>query len=163
MDLPAAIALGLIGAAAVYAVSVNVRAYRLARGSVVLERPQYRAGEIVEGRLTVNALRTCTVKSVCLTLACWSTNPENELRLSSDGWLFKSVQTIYLDRLLMAGQSQSVAFALPMPQPGEMPSYVYLGQYKTRYPPIWSVSVEIVCNGLVVSTGSVFEAVSDWR
>jgi hypothetical protein len=163
MDLPAAIALGLIGAAAVYAIYVNVRAYQLARGSVVLDRPQYRAGEIVEGRLTVNALRTCTVKSACLTLACWDTDPRNELRMSSDGWLYKAVQTIEIDRLLAAGQSQSVAFALPMPQPGEMPSYVYLGQYKTRYPPIWSVSVEIVCNGLVVSTGSVFEAVSDWR
>ena len=140
-----------------------MRAYQLARGSVVLDRPQYRAGEIVEGRLTVNALRTCTVKSACLTLACWDTDPRNELRLSCDGWLFKSVQTFDLDRLLAAGQSQSVAFALPMPQPGEMPSYVYLGQYKTRHPPILSVSVEIVCNGLVVSTGSVFEAVSDWR
>jgi hypothetical protein len=81
-------------------------------------------GEIVEGRLTVNALRTCTVKSACLTLACWDTDPRNELRLSCDGWLFKSVQTFDLDRLLAAGQSQSVAFALPMPQPGEMPSYV---------------------------------------
>jgi hypothetical protein len=163
MDLPAAIALGLIGAAAVYAVYVNVRAYQLARGSVVLDRSQYRAGEIVEGCLTVNALRTCTVKSACLTLACWSTNPENELRLSCDGWLFKSVQTIEIDRLLASRQSLSVAFALPMPQPGEMPSYVYLGQYKTRYPPIWSVSADIECNGLIVSAGNDFEAVSDWR
>jgi hypothetical protein len=163
MDLPAAIALGLIGAAAVYAVYVNLRAYQLARGSVVLDRSQYRAGEIVEGCLTVNALRTCTVKSACLTLACWSTNPENELRLSCDGWLFKSVQTIEIDRLLASRQSLSVAFALPMPQPGEMPSYVYLGQYKTRYPPIWSVSADIECNGLIVSAGNDFEAVSDWR
>ena len=112
----------------------------------MLDRPQYSAGEIVKGRLTVNALRTCTVKSACLSLACWSANPENELRLSCDGWLFESVQTFDLDRLLAAGQSQSVAFALPMPQPGEMPSYVYLGQYKTRYPPIWSVSADIECN-----------------
>ena len=163
MDLPAAIALVFIGAAAVYAVSVNVRASRLARGSVILERSQYRAGEIVEGRLTVNALRTCTVKSVCLTLACRDTDPRNELCMSRDGWLFKSVQTIYLDRLFMAGQSQSVPFALPMPQPGEMPIYVFLGQGKTRYPAIWSVSADIVCNGLIVSAGNDFEAVSDWR
>ena len=48
---------------------------------------------------------------------------------------------------LLAGQSQGVAFALPMPQPGEMPSYVFLGQAKTRYPPIWSVYADIECNG----------------
>jgi hypothetical protein len=135
----------------------------LARGLVVLERSQYRAGEIVEGCLTVNALRTCTVKSACLTLACWDTDPRNELRMSSDGWLYKAVQTIHLDRLLAAGQSQSVAFALPMPQPGEMPSYVYLGKYQTRYPPIWSVSADIECNGLIVSAGNDFVAVSDLR
>jgi hypothetical protein len=163
MDLPAAIALGLIGAATVYAVSVNVRAYRLARGLVVLDRSQYRAGDIVEGRLTVNALRTCTVKSVRLTLACWDTDPRNELCMSRDGWLYKAVQTIHLDRLLAAGQSQSVAFALPMPQPGEMPGYLFLGEGKTRYPAIWSVSADIVCNGLIVSAGNDFEAVSDWR
>jgi hypothetical protein len=161
MDLPAAIALGLIGAATVYAVSVNVRAYLLARGLVVLERSQYGAGDIVEGRLTVNALRTCTVKSVCLTLACWSTNPENELRMSSDGWLYKSVQTIDIDRLLTTGQSQAVAFALPMPRPGEMPSYLFLGEGKTCYPAIWSVSADIECNGLMVSAGNDFEAVND--
>jgi hypothetical protein len=163
MDLPAAIALVIIGAAAVFAVAVNVRAHRLVRGLVMLERSQYRAGDIVEGRLTVNALRTCTVKSVRLTLACWDTDPQNELCMSRDGWLFKSVQTIYLDRLLMAGQSQSLPFALPMPQPGEMPIYVFLGQGKTRYPAIWSVSADIECNGLIVSTGNDFEAVSDWR
>jgi len=163
MDLPAAIVLVIIGAAAVYAVSVNVRAHRLARGSVVLGRSQYRAGDIVEGRLTVNALRTCTVKSVFLTLACWDTDPRNELRMSSEGWLYKSVQTIHIDRLLAAGQSQSVAFALPMPRPGEMPIYVFLGEGKTRYPAIWSVSADINCNGLIVSTGNDFEAVSDWQ
>jgi hypothetical protein len=117
----------------------------------------------VEGRLTVNALRTCTVKSACLTLACWDTDPRNELRLSCDGWLFKSVQTFDLDRLLASRQSQSVAFALPMPQPGEMPGYLFLGEGKTRYPAIWSVSADIVCNGLIVSAGNDFEAVSDWR
>ena len=63
-----------------------------------------------------------------------------------DSWLYKYVQTIDLDRLLAAGQSQGVAFALPIPQPGEMPSYVFLVQAKTRYPPIWSVSADIECN-----------------
>ena len=77
-------------------------------------------------------------------------------RRLSDSWLYKSVQTIDLDRLLAAGQSQGVAFVLPMPQPGEMPSYVFLGQGKTRYPAIRSVSADIECNGLMVGAGSVF-------
>ena len=76
-------------------------------------------------------------------------------RRLSDSWLYKYVQTIDLDRLLAAGQSQGVAFVLPMPQPGEMPSYVFLGQGKTRYPAIRSVSADIECNGLIVSAGSV--------
>ena len=73
-----------------------------------------------------------------------------------DSWLYKSVQTIDLDRLFAARQSQGVVFALPIPQPGEMPSYVFPGQAKTRYPAIWSVSADIECNGLIVSAGSVF-------
>jgi len=42
-----------------------------------------------------------------------------------------------------------------------MPSYVFPGQAKTRYPAIWSVSADIECNGLIVSAGSVFETLSD--
>lgn len=161
MDLPAAIALVLIGAAAAFAVSVNLCAHRLVQGMVALDRSRYRVGDIVKGHLTVNALRTCTIKSVRLTLACWVTNKQNELRMSRDGWIYKTVQKIDLDRLCAAGQSQNVPFELPMPQQGVMPSFAFLKEGKTLYPAIWSVSADIECNGLIVSVGTVFEAIND--
>ena len=158
MDLPAAIALTLIGAAVVFIISVNVFARYLVRGLVTLERYRYRPDEIIEGQLTINALRRCTVKTVRFTLICSSTNPQNKLRMSRFGWIYKTDHTVKLDREFAAGQSQIMPFALPMPAAGEVPEFAFLSQEKTRYPGIWSVTAEIDCNGVIVSTGSVFEA-----
>ena len=158
MDVPAAIALALIGAAVIFVISVNVFARHLVRGLVTLERNLYRPGDIIEGQLTINALRQCSVKIVRVTLICSSTNPQNKLRMSRFGWIYKTVDTVKLDREFAAGQSQIIPFALNMPATGEVPEFAFLGQDKTRYPGIWSVTAEIDCNGVIVSTGSVFDA-----
>ncbi|MDM7953874.1 MAG: hypothetical protein QUV07_11770 [Cyanobium sp. CZS 25K] len=161
MDLPAAVALVLIFAAVFFAVAVNLCAHRLVQGIVTLGRSRYRAGDSVEGCLKINALRACKVKSVRLTLACWHTNKQSELRMSRDGWIYKKIQIIDLERLLAAGQSQSVPFALPMPQRGVMPRFAFLKEGETLYPAIWSVSADIDCTRLIVSVGTIFEAVND--
>ncbi len=156
MNLPAAIALGLIVAAVLFVAAVKWHARGLLHAEVELARSQYGAGEHVEGQVRITARKPCHLASVRVSLTCSTTNAQDARRMSRDGWIYQRAQSWTADRTLARGETFARHFSLPMPEPGTLPRSAYLTQAQTRYPPVWSVSARIFCKAATVDAGVVF-------
>ena len=68
MNLPAAIALAVIAAGVVFVVAVRLRARSTARVTVDVPGGPYAPGDVVPGRLTIEALRPCQLDLARITI-----------------------------------------------------------------------------------------------
>jgi hypothetical protein len=157
INIPTIFVLSLIGFAILFVVGVQFYISRLAQASVSLSRSHYRAGDIVEGSVTITALRTCKLRSARISLLCWSNNPQDPARLTRDGSLYEVIQTVDLHLTLSAGQAHKVSFALPMPKPVQMPTSAFFGSQPNPHSGVWLVSSEIDCNAVTLSAGEIFQ------
>lgn len=153
MNLPAAIALAVIAAGVVFVVAVRLRARSTARVTVDVPGGPYAPGDVVPGRLTIEALRPCQVDLARVTLTCFSTDPRDAARPATQNWKFRRSADLQLNRTLAKGEAAGWDLALEMPAPGEVSDAILEPGPGVRYRPHWALNAEVTVNGLTLTAG----------